>query len=199
MKEILQNISADFFCQNEPKQIEEYIESNFFSREVLQTKWLGYPPALQRAIGAKEQQLGIVLPPSYKAFLACSNGFRFLSPFLDNLLPVEKIDWAKNTETEWWFNLLESDPQPIADEDYFDYSENQDPAYFRGEYFHSSVKVSEWSNGMCIFLNPLIKHGDEWQVLEYATWHPGAQRFRSFRDYLQAVHKTNQMLISQRR
>ena len=51
---------------------------------------------------------------------------------------------------------------------------------------------------MCIFLNPLVKHGEEWEVLEYATWYPGAQRYRSFLEYLQAVHKINQMLINRR-
>jgi hypothetical protein len=35
-------------------------------------------------------------------------------------------------------------------------------------------------------------------VLEYATWFPGAHRYRSFLDYLQAVHKTNQQLINNR-
>jgi hypothetical protein len=159
---------------------------------------VSYPPASLQAIEAKEKQLDTILPPSYKAFLGCSNGFQFLSPFLDNLCPIEKIDWAKNAEDEWWFNLMESNPQPISDEDYFDYSENQDSAFFRGEYFRSCIKVSEWSDGMCIFLNPLVKYGEEWQVLEYATWFPGAHRYRSFLDYLQAVHKTNQQLINNR-
>ena len=81
MQEILQSISADFFEKNEPHEIDAYVANNFFGPEVLRTKWLGYPPASQQAIVEREEQLNIVLPPSYKVFLVCSNGFRFLSPF----------------------------------------------------------------------------------------------------------------------
>ncbi len=52
---------------------------------------------------------------------------------------------------------------------------------------------------MCVFLNPVIKFGDEWEVLEYATWYPGIQRYRSFRDYLLKTHTSNQQLLKGRK
>lgn len=165
------------------------------SKESIESKWLGYPAATGSAIQAKEQELGLELPPSYKEFLKISNGFQFVSTFLDNLLPVEQIQWAKNTEENWWLDMMEEYPGDISDEEYLTYG-TDDSIKFRGEYFRHSLKVAEWYDGMCVFLNPLIKHGEEWEVLEYATWYPGTLRYRSFKEYLNKVHRVNQNLLN---
>jgi hypothetical protein len=198
MQEILKSISKDFFDRKEPHRIEELISNNAVDEQAIKSQWLGYPPATKDAIEAKEKELNVILPPSYKEFLSYSNGFRIVSPFLDNLWPIEKVDWARNTEEQWWFNLMEESVSQISDDEYLIYDERQDSIGYRSEYFRHSLKVSEWYDGMCVFLNPLIKHEDEWEVLEYATWYAGAQRYRSFREYLESIHKTNQMLISNR-
>lgn len=198
MQEILKSISRDFFDRNEPHRVEELVSNYAMDAEAIKTQWLGYPPATKEAIAAKEKELGAILPPSYKEFLSFSNGFRIVSPFLDNLWPIEKVDWAKNVEDQSWFYLIEGVTSQISDEEYRIYDERQDSIGYRSEYFRHSLKISEWYDGMCIFLNPLIKHGEEWEVLEYATWYAGAQRYRSFGEYLEAIHKTNQMLINNR-
>jgi hypothetical protein len=194
MRELLNDINNDFFIPTDLSLIQTMIENEVLEKEVLVNKWLGYPPATKQAIADKEQQLGITLPPSYKAFLLVSNGFGFVSPFLNNLLPIEKIDWAKTTEEDWWFDMMESDPIEVPDEEYLTY-EKQDSVRCRNEYFRQSLKISEWYDGMCVFLNPLIKHGEEWEVLEYANWYPGAERYRSFEEYLLKVHESNVRLI----
>ena len=44
--------------------------------EVIASRWLGYPGATEEQIMNLETRLGRKLPPSYRAFLKASNGFR---------------------------------------------------------------------------------------------------------------------------
>jgi hypothetical protein len=44
---------------------------------------------------------------------------------------------------------------------------------------------------MCVFLNPLVIHDKEWEVIEYATWYPGAYRYKSFKEFLLKTHNMN--------
>ena len=191
MQDILNDISNDFFISNNPLEIEEMVKNGVIDREAVEKKWLGYPPASQQDIIAKENQLGITFPPSYKEFLLTSNGFRQVSTFLDNLHPVEKVEWAKNTEPQWWFDLLDQNDLEVPDELYLVYGPEQEPYRHRGTYFKHSLKISDQYDGMCVFLNPIIKHGEEWEVLVYATWYPGTRRYRSFREYLLDTHEIN--------
>ena len=164
--------------------------------------WINYDPEMSgedtRQEGGREKYLGITLPPSYKDFLLTSNGFRFISFFLDNLFPIEKIEWARNTEEDWWFQLLANSGIEVSDEQYFYYGKDQDTVLGRDEYFKESLKVSNWYDGMCVFLNPIIKFGDEWEVLVYATWYPGTRRFRSFKEFLIEPHEENLELLNDR-
>jgi hypothetical protein len=189
--DILQQISNDFFEDNNTSDIEEMIENGIIDKEVKDIKWLGFPPANEQEILRREKYLGTTLPPSYKDFLLTSNGFRFISFFLDNLFPIEKIEWARNTEENWWFQLLENSGIEVSDEQYFYYGKDQDTVLSRDEYYRESLKISNWYDGMCVFLNPMIKSGDEWEVLVYATWYPGTKRFRSFKEFLIETHEEN--------
>ena len=192
---LLKNISADFFAENADLDLQELVENQLLDSIALQSKWLGYSPASTDEIASLESRLGVKLPSSFKEFLLNSNGFRNVSMFLDNLFPTSKIDWAKNTEDSWWFDLLESQEYKVSDKDYFQYSQPQDEIKFRGEYFRHSLKISEWHKGMCIFLNPIITFENEWEVLEYATWFPGTLRFKSFKDFLINTHLDNKQRI----
>jgi hypothetical protein len=136
----------------------------------------------------------MAFPPSYKRFLLTSNGFRNISPFIYRLLSLEQVDWAKNTEEQWWLDMCAEKEYDVSDEDYFDYSDEQDSVNCRPEYILESIKISEWGDAMCVYLNPIVKHGDEWEVLEYASWFPGIQRYKSFEEFLFKIHKTNVFL-----
>jgi hypothetical protein len=191
MQEILNDINNDFFISNEPSLIGTMIENGVVDKEAIASKWLGFPPASEQDILTMEKQLGVALPPSCREFFLTSNGFRHVSFFLDNLFPLEKIDWAKNTEDQWWFDMLESYETEVPDDKYFVYGEEQRSEWCRDEYLKHSLKVAEWCDGMCVFINPVVKHGEEWEVLEYATWFPGTRRYRSFKEYLTETHKSN--------
>lgn len=161
MQVILCDLNNDFFSSIEASNLDIMIAEEAIDKEAIKNKWLSYPPASEPNIKVREQQLGIVLPPSYKEFLLASNGFRWVSVFLDNLSPVAKIDWTKNKEEKWWLDLLEQGYTDVPDDVYFVYGEEQKPEWSRDEYIKDSLKVSEWYNGMCIFLNPKVKYGDE--------------------------------------
>jgi cell wall assembly regulator SMI1 len=54
--------------------------------------WLGEPPASEQQIAALEGRLGRVLPPSYRSFLAASNGFEQPSHFICRLYGTDEVD-----------------------------------------------------------------------------------------------------------
>jgi len=191
MHHILSDINNDFFESYNQNDLQRMIENGVLDRETVQKNWLGFPPATEKQIQDKEKLLGVTLPASYREFLLTSNGFRNVCFFLNNLFPVDKINWAKNTEEQWWFDLIDDTSSKVSDEEYFVYGKEQDTLYFRGHYLKESLKVSEWYDGMCVFLNPVVQYGLEWEVLVYATWYPGIARYRSFREYLIATHETN--------
>jgi cell wall assembly regulator SMI1 len=152
MQEIIRSINNDFFLLNDSEVIQEMVDNDVIDNETINKRWLGFPAASASDIEEKERELGIELPPSYKDFLMVSNGFRFVSPFLDNLLSLEKVNWAQKTEEQWWFNMLEESSIEISDKEYFTYDSDEHLPW-RGEYFRQSLKVSEWYDGMCVFLN----------------------------------------------
>ena len=180
-----------FFNSHTDEELISLMQSGIIDEIAMKTKWLGFSPAQVDQIQAKENILGISLPPSYREFLLNSNGFRKVSIFLDNLLPIEKLEWAKNTEEDWWFDLLEVLHTEMSDIEYLIYGQEQNQLRFRSEYFKQSLKISEWYDGMCVFLNPNVKDAEEWEVLVYANWYPGTKRFPSFKKYLLDTHETN--------
>ncbi|MER6556671.1 SMI1/KNR4 family protein [Streptomyces sp. NPDC001027] len=50
------------------------------TRSPLRTRWLGLPPASEERIRSSEERLGHRLPPSYRAFVAVSDGYVLLDP-----------------------------------------------------------------------------------------------------------------------
>jgi hypothetical protein len=198
IQEILQQLTDDFFKMNSSATISAMIEDGVIDSTAIERQWLGNDPASESQIVCNESRLRVTLPNSYCEFFRTSNGFRFLSPFLDNLLPIEQVHWARNKEEAWWLDLIEEDIVEVSDELYLNYENQSSVKNNRVEYFRKSLKVSDWYDGMCIFLNPEIQHEGEWEVLEYATWYPGWYRYRSFQDYLVKVHESNLRLQNAR-
>jgi len=191
MQQILQCLSDDFFLDNTSSDIEREIASGHVDKAAIQAKWIGFLPVSEQDILSKEKELGVPLPPSYRRFFLTSNGFRNISPFMYRLLSLERIDWAKNTEEQWWLDMCVDNADEVSDEAYFDYSDEQASYNCKYQYIPQSLAVSEWGDAMCIYLNPIIKHGEEWEVLEYATWYPGIRRYRSFEEFLVKTHEAN--------
>lgn len=181
--EILNQINDNYFNQQTHETLEKSKLLGYLDNETIKNKWLGNNPCTSDQIKNLELKLGVTIPTSFKDFLLVSNGFKNIAPMVGNLNPIERIDWVKNTEQEW-LEIISKFNYPVSDEKYFDYSENQDSAYFRNEYLKDCLKISEWEDGVIILLNPNVKYDSEWEVIEYGTWYPGASRFKSFFDYM---------------
>jgi len=163
----------------------------------LPKNWLGYDPATPAQILQAEQKLNCKLPPSYIDFLLASNGFKQLSCFLWDFLPVGKIGWLSDIEPEFveivekYFGDIE-----VSDEQYNDYSEDQISWAYKKEYLLNTLVVSAWGDAAIVLLNPLVKFGDEWEAWVYANWYPGARRFKSFEDLMLHEHQNYVDLIA---
>jgi len=155
--------------------------------DVIASGWLGYPGATEEQIEGAEARLGARFPPSYRAFLKVSNGWRQLTYYIDHLWPVENLAWfavANQDTVDIWMETLTG---TVPDDVYFAYSPTLESAMLRPEYLQTALQVSDWSddNAVCL-LNPQVISADgEWEALFLAGWLPGANRYRSFYDLVQ--------------
>src|SRR5579859_5995010 len=97
--------------------------------EIIASGWLGYPGASEEQIAALEQRLGVALPPSYRAFLAYSNGWRATGHFIPAIWSTEEVEWfaVRNQDTiDAWLDGLRygyggKPIPPVPDEEYLNY------------------------------------------------------------------------------
>src|SRR5437879_1801720 len=64
-------------------------------------EWPGSPAVSDDQLLAVEKWLKIRLPPSYRAFLSVSNGWRQASRAVPMLRPVEAIRWFRKEHRDW--------------------------------------------------------------------------------------------------
>jgi len=170
------------FLQNVSKGIIEEGElEEKFRKDT--SDYLGFPGATKEEILQAEKRLGCSLPPSYKDFLRNSNGFKQLNHFVWDIYPVQKIDWFGNLDPDFVKTTLK-DPIKIKDENYFVYGKEQDPMYVRYEYCQHSLALSAWGDVAIVLLNPEVRFQEEWEAWMYASWIPGANRYRSFEELM---------------
>jgi hypothetical protein len=162
--------------------------------EAVESGWLGYPPAGEAAIAAVEARLDARLPPSFRAFLATTNGWREAGFFIHRLWPVQEIAWYAARHQDlidaWMAGATYYGPAPpVPDEEYFVYGDRQ--AAQRDEYLQTALEISEdTGDGVCL-LNPKVIFPDgEWEAWFFAHWIPGAHRYRSFWDLMRAERES---------
>jgi cell wall assembly regulator SMI1 len=161
---------------------------------MVEAGWLGEPGATEEMIDATERRLGVPLPPSYRQFLAESNGFRQLSPFIWKLFGTAQVDWFRQRNTEW------IEAYQIAD----DISPEEhrhatlDSGLWRAAYLWSCLQISEEGDSAVVLLNPeVVTPEGEWEAWFFANWVPGVERYRSFREYMEHELKSAQDLARQ--
>jgi hypothetical protein len=138
-------------------------------------------------------RLGMRLPPSYRAFLKTSNGWRFPSISIFDLLPAGKLAWFRQKNQDWIDAYVgpSADLPPISDKEYFVYGAKQDCVKFRTAYLQTALQISAESDGAVVLLNPKVVTSDgEWETWFFANWLPGAVRYRSFAEWLATERKT---------
>ena len=171
--------------------------------EVIQSGWLGYPGASEEQITCTEARLETTLPPSYREFLKVTNGWRQTTPFIDKLWSTEDLEWFSLRHQAWIDAFVErytndsverlephlGEPS-ISDREYFVYGDAQDCSQLRVEYLQTTLEISEKGDAAIYLLNPQVITADgEWEAWFFGDWLPGADRYRSFREMMQAEYE----------
>ena len=162
------------------------------SQETLNSKWLGFPAASIQEINNVEARLGVSLPPSYRQFLQTSNGWRNSGAFIYRVWSTTEIAWFKERHQTWIDAYIGPKPiQPtISDQAYFVYGEEQDPITLRVEYLPTALEISDVGDACIYLLNPkVVTEEGEWEAWFFANWLPGAARYRSFQELMEAQYR----------
>ncbi|MBD2326317.1 SMI1/KNR4 family protein [Alkalinema sp. FACHB-956] len=185
-------------------------EPDVLPSEIIEADWLGYPGASEEQIRHAENRLGISLPPSYREFLKVTNGWRQTTPFIYQLWSTQEIEWLSVRHPDWIDSFLEQQQRlephhsymsvnglecsrkkfSIPDEIYFIYGEEQDCMNLRSEYLHTALEISCKGDSAIYLLNPqVVTEEGEWEAWFFGDWLPGADRYRSFSDLMQAEYQ----------
>jgi hypothetical protein len=159
--------------------------------EVVASGWLGYPGATEDHLQEAESRLGVPLPSTYRQFLATTNGWRMTGTFIYRLWSTEEIDWFRVRNQDWIDAYTEDDTDPIPDSQYFVYGEGQDPIHIRTEYLPTMLEISDTGQEAIYLLNPnIVTPEGEWEAWFFTNWLPGAERYRSFWEMMQAEYES---------
>jgi len=151
---------------------------------------LGFPGATEAQLAAAEARLGCRLPPSYRAFLESTNGLRQADPCMAALgghfWSAGEIEWLRVRDPEVIGIWMESS-SPVPDEEYFVYGEGQDSVNLRAEYLRTALEISyEGDAGRYLLVPDVVGADGEWEAWFFTSWHPGAERHRSFAEMMLA-------------
>jgi hypothetical protein len=176
----------------------EWLEDSDFRAmlppDVLASAWLGGPGAPEAELAGLEARLGMSLPPSYRAFLTTTNGWRRTTSRMEQLWSTYEVEWFRVRHQDWidiWLEESEGLP-PIRDDMYFVYGPGQDPIYMRAEYLLAALEIGapgDYESAIYLLNPQVITPEGEWEAWLLATWLPGASRHPSFWDMMQAEHE----------
>lgn len=193
----IQQVGWPAFLQAYSQQLLELAQAPQVGRNGQPSRWyeeaiadgyLGYPPANPADIEAAENRLGQRLPPSYRAFLEASDGWRQLhmdeadgkifSAFeIDHLIALDP-----DLVRLWSLNADDS----LRDADYFVYGAQQDPTRFRRDDLRHAIAISQYVPSTIYLLNPAVcTPAGEWEAWTLSGTLPGARRFPSFAEFMQ--------------
>lgn len=169
------------------------------------------PPADARMIDDLEARLGTRLPPSYRAFLEHTNGAPaiprwgivrtgLVQELADGLLSVESVAWLREYDPAMatWLEAPESDDAEAAwhhpafdareaERDYLYPEGGGDLVAVKSGHLLYSLAITAIVDGYHTVLNPLVVDADgEWEAWDDGTKLPGALRYASFADLLEA-------------
>jgi hypothetical protein len=140
--------------------------------------WLGFTAAATGDIEELEHRLGVLLPPSYKAFLLTSNGWGRTTAFVNRIRPTQEVNWFR-VENEQWVEVYSDSGSSLADEEYYDYGKG-DASDHRAEHMSSLLQISDVEDGVYLLNPEAVTPDGEWEAWFFANWIPGARRYPSF-------------------
>lgn len=141
---------------------------------------LAAPPAAEAEIAAAEERLGTRLPPSYRRFLAASNGWRLDEGSVYRLGAAHEIDWFGDP-----FGMT-----PAYQEQLTERSTEQE--VLLAGMWRRALRLETDSDMSYALLDPGDTDEDgEWALYVYKGWngeHP--HRYPSFRAYMQRMYQS---------
>jgi cell wall assembly regulator SMI1 len=157
--------------------------------------WLGESGASEAEIALAEERIGVRLPPSYRAFLAETNGFDHIGPFIYRLYNAAEIEWFRVRNQDWVEAYQIGDD--ISPEEHLANPDNC--VRFRAAYLSSCLQISEEGDSAVVLLNPEVVNDEgEWETWFFANWNPGATRYASFVAYVESELESIKRLRSDR-
>ncbi|WP_058044158.1 SMI1/KNR4 family protein [Streptomyces roseifaciens] len=155
--------------------------------KALQERRLGFAPASAAHIAAAEERLGCRLPPSYRAFLEISDGWRNAGGFVRLLAGTAHARWYEDEAGFGEFfreELVEgSSPEEIA----------------QAGMWSRALQLDVESDATYILMDPQDVTGNgEWAVYCHKVWTAAPpQRYESFRAYMEAMYREFHYLRAQ--
>ena len=177
-----------FEVLNSDKYIDEIGNLAKPSAQLLTTGWLGYTGATEIQLQHTEERLGVALPPSYRTFLATTNGWGQLTNYVYKIFPTEDVNWLAERDTGWADAYDGVEFEPVSDEDYLSY---RDEGFIRPEYIKTALQISEIGDAAVYVLNPKIVNAEgEWEAWFLASWNAMIPvRYPSFLDLMLNQYK----------
>ncbi len=142
-------------------------------------RWLGYPPASEERIVSLEKRLGRRMPPSYRAFLAVSDGWRHAGAFVSLLAGTADARWH-------------DDESGLAGvfEEYLD--EDAGPEEQRDvDIWRRGLQLDVESDAVYVLMDPEDVDDDgEWAVYTWAGWRAAPpERHANFLAFMRDMHR----------
>lgn len=168
---------------------------DFISKAQRAIGWLGKTAATEAELENLERRLLCQLPPSYRNFLAASNGFGPISGFIYDLCSAAEVNWLVQEDpelVEMWEEdvVLFADDPNLNDDPYLCYDNLPPEGVLRPGHMRQCLMISHWGDAGFLALNPTQQHEGEWEAWHFANWHPGALRYRSFAALMQASYQS---------
>jgi hypothetical protein len=136
------------------------------------SSWLGDEGAPEERITALEERLGRRLPPSYRSFLAASDGWGRMGSFVYELRSTADLEWSGLASMLGLENLIGLDEEHLVDE---------------GLVGPLLLVSSETDAQYWILDAGDVSPDGEWAAYIWASWYPGlGDRHRSFASLVHA-------------
>ncbi|GAA2312731.1 SMI1/KNR4 family protein [Streptomyces hawaiiensis] len=144
-----------------------------------QARWLGFPPASEERIAAMEERLGRRMPPSYREFLAVTDGWRHAGGFVWLLAGTESAHWHANASG------LAYSFDEYLDEDAGPEERREADIWRRG------LQLDVESDATYVLMDPEdVDEDGEWAVYTWASWHAmPPERHASFAAFMRDAHR----------
>lgn len=141
--------------------------------------WLGFAPAPEEAVLALEERVGQPLPPSYRSFLAVTDGWRQAGHFVYRLAGARELGPSEDAPfmVDLFTDLLPERPSP-------------EDLHTIGMWGRSYGLALD-SDAVHVLFDPgEVGEDGEWPVYTWASWRAAEpRRYASFRHFMRAMHQ----------